>query len=58
MMIDDAITKVKINDDGEGPSSKEPIVKVEAQDIEVEGLTPEKELTPMNFRMEKPLAGL
>ena len=32
--IDDAITKVEIDDDKEGPSSKEPTVEVEAQDIE------------------------
>ena len=50
--IDDAITKVEIDDDGEGPSSKEPTVEVEAQDIEGEGLTPEKESTLMNSRME------
>ena len=50
--IDDAITKVEIDDDGEGPSSKEPTVEVEAQDIKVEGLTLKKELTPMNPRME------
>ena len=41
MKIDDAITKVDIDDEGEGPSSKEPTVEVEAQDIEVEGLAPE-----------------
>ena len=50
--IDDAITKVEINDDGKGSSSKGPIVEVEAQDIEGEGLTPEKESTPVNSRME------
>ena len=38
MEIDDAITKVEIDDDGEGPSSKESTVEVEAQDIEVERL--------------------
>ena len=52
MVIDDTITKVEIDDDGEGPSSKESTVEVEAQDIEVEGLTPEKESTPVNSRME------
>ena len=51
VVIDDAITKVEIDDDGKGPSSKESTVEVEAQDIEVEGLTPEKE-TPVNSRME------
>ena len=50
--IDDAITKVKMVDDGEGLSSKEPIVEVEAQDIEVEGPTPKKESTPVNLRIE------
>ena len=39
-------------DDEKGPSIKEPIVEVEALDIEVKGLTPEKESTPMNPRME------
>ena len=52
MEIDDAITKVEIDDDGEGPSSKGPTVEVEAQDIEGEGLSPEKESTPVNSRME------
>ena len=46
--IDDAITKVEVVDDEKGPSIKEPIVEVEALDIEVKGLTPEKESTPMN----------
>ena len=41
--IDDAITKVEMVDDEEGPSIKEPTVEVEALDIEVEGPTPEKE---------------
>ena len=50
--IDDAMTKVEIVDNGEGPSSKEPTVEVKAQDIEVEGLIPEKESTPVNSRME------
>ena len=50
--IDDAITKVEMVDDGERPSTKEPTVKVEALDIEVEGPTPEEESTPMNPRME------
>ena len=39
-------------DDGEGLSTKEPTIKVEALDIEVEGPTPEKESTPMNSRIE------
>ena len=50
--IDDAIAKVEMVDDGEKPSTKEPIVEVEALDIEVEGSTPEEESTPMNPRME------
>ena len=50
--IDDALTKVEMIDDGEGPSTKEPDVEVEALDIEVEGSTPVKESTPMNSRME------
>ena len=50
--IDDDITKVEMVDDEERPSSKEPIVEVEAQDIEVEGPTPEKESTPVNSRLE------
>ena len=50
--IDDALTKVKMIDDGEGPSTKEPDVEVEALDIEVKGSTPEEESTPMNPRME------
>ena len=51
-LLYDDITKVEIDDDGEGPSSKEPTVEVEAQDIKVEGLTLEKESTPVNSRME------
>ena len=52
MEIDDAITKVETVDDGERSSSKEPTEEVEAQDIEVEGLTPEKESTPVNSILE------
>ena len=52
VVIDDSITKIEIDDDGEGPSSKESTVEVEAQDIDVEGITPEKESTPVNSRME------
>ena len=37
MKIDDAITKVEMVDDGEGPNTKEPTVEVEALAIEVEG---------------------
>ena len=50
--IDDALTKVEMIDDGEGPSTKEPDVEVKALDIEVEGFTLEKESSPMNPRME------
>ena len=50
--IDDALTKVEMINDGEGPSIKEPDVEVEALDIEVEGSTPIEESTPMNPRME------
>ena len=50
--VDDAITKVEMVDNGEGPSSKELTVEVEAQDIEVEGPTPEKESTPVNSRLK------
>ena len=41
--IDDAITKVEMVDDGEGPSTKVPTAEVEALDIEAETPTPEKE---------------
>ena len=34
--IDDALSKVEMIDDGEGPSTKEPDVEVEALDIEGE----------------------
>ena len=44
--IDYAITKVEMVDDGEGPSTKEPTVGVEALDVEVEEYTLEKESTP------------
>ena len=39
-------------DDGKGPSTKEPIVEVEALDIEIEGYTSEKKSTPVNLRVE------
>ena len=44
--IDDVITKIEIDDDGEGPSSKGPTVEVEAQDIEGERLTPKRNRLP------------
>ena len=50
--IDDALTKVEMNDNGEGPNTKEPNVEVEALDIEVKGSIPVEESTPMNPRME------
>ena len=50
--IDDAITKVEMVDDKERPNSKEPTVEIKAQDIEVEGPTPEKESTLVNSRLE------
>ena len=50
--IDDALTKVEMIDDGEGPSTKEPDVEVDALDIEVEGSTLVEESTPMKPRME------
>ena len=50
--IDDSITKVEMVDDGEGPSTKEPIAEFKALDIEVERPTPKKESTPVNSRME------
>ena len=50
--IDDALTKVEMINDGEGPSIKEPDAEVEALDIEVEGSTLVEELTLMNPRME------
>ena len=52
MEVDDVITKVEMVDDGEGPSSKELTIEVEAQNIEVEGPTPEKESTLVNLRLE------
>ena len=50
--IDDAITKIEMVDDEEGPSTKEPTIEVEALDIKVEEYTPEKESTPVNSRVE------
>ena len=50
--IDDALAKVEMIDDGEGLSTKELDVEVEALDIEVEGSTLVEELTLMNPRME------
>ena len=50
--INDALTKVEMIDEGEGPSTKEPDGEVKALDIEVEGSTPVEKSTPMNPRME------
>ena len=50
--IDDALSKVEMIDDGEGPSTKEPDIEVKALDIKIEESTPEEESTPMNPRME------
>ena len=52
VVIDDAIKKVSIVDSGEGPSSKETTVEGEAQDVEVEEHSTEKESTLVNSRME------
>ena len=52
MKIDDTITKVKMVDDGEGLSTKEPTVEVEALDVEVEEYTLENEPTPVNSKVE------
>lgn len=50
--IDDALPKVEMIDDVEGPSTKEADVEVEALDIEGEEPIPEVEMTPINPRME------
>ena len=52
VVIDDAITNVANDDSGEGTSSKETIVEIETQDVEVEERSPERESTPVNSRME------
>ena len=52
MKIDDAITKVEMVYDGEGPSTKQPTVEIKAFDVEVEEYTSEKESTPVNSRVE------
>ena len=44
--VDDALTTVEMIYDGEGPSTKEPDVEVEALDIKVEGSTSVEESTP------------
>lgn len=52
MVIDNAITNIANDDSGEGTSSKETIVEIEAQDVEVEEHSLERESTPANSRME------
>ena len=52
MVIDDATTNVANDDSGEGTSSKEAIVEIEAQGVEVEEHSPKRESTPMKSRME------
>ena len=52
MKINGAVTKGQMVDYGEGSSTKEPTVEVEALNIEVEGYKPEKESTPINSRVE------
>ena len=52
VVIDDAITNVANDDSGEGTSSKEAIIEIEAQGVEVEECSLERESTPVNFTME------
>ena len=52
MKINGAVTKGEMVDYGEGSSTKEPTVEVEALNIEVEGYKPEKESIPINSRVE------
>ena len=52
VIIDDAITNVANDDSGEGTSSKEAIVEIDAQGVEVEECSLERESTPVNFTME------
>ena len=52
MVIDDATTNVANDNSGEGTSSKEAIVEIEAQGVEVEEHSSERESTPMKSRME------
>ena len=52
MVIDDAITNVANDDSGEGTSSKKDIIEIEAQGVEVEKRSSERESTPVNSRME------
>ena len=52
VVIDDAITKVAIDDSEEGTSSKETTIEIEAQDVEVEEHSSERESTLVNSRRE------
>ena len=52
VVIDDAITNVANDDSGEGTSSKKAIIEIEAQGVEVEERSSERESTPVNSRME------
>ena len=51
MKIDDA-TQVEMVDDGEWSNTKEPIIEVEALDVEVEEYTLEKESNLVSSRVE------
>ena len=50
--INGAVTKGEMVDYGEGSSTKEPTVEVEALNIEVEGFKPEMDSIPINSRVE------
>ena len=52
VIIDDTITNIANDDSVEGTSSKEAIVEIEAQSVEVEECSLERESTPVNSRME------
>ena len=52
VVIDDTITNIVNDDNEEGTSSKEAIVETEAQGVEVEEHSLERESTPVNSRME------
>ena len=52
VVIDDSITKIAIDDNGEGTSSKETIVENEAQEVKVEECSPKRESILVNSKME------
>ena len=52
VVINDAITNVANDESKEGTSSKEAMVEIEAQGVEVEEHSLERESTPVNSRME------